>query len=828
MSFQDKIRDKKCKLCPLHEDADYVCLMGSGTKKAKIMIVGEAPGEREDATHQAFVGPAGQLLTELLSGIGVARSSCYITNVAKCRPEGNRTPERKEIKTCVEAYLWAEWDAVRPDFVLVLGNAALQGVLGKSGITKHRGTPIQFRGATVLPAFHPAYALRNPRMLPALKADIQRFSRLLRNEESPAGKTSVRSINTIPKLKWLKRKLDSAPEFAFDVETNLNPETKEYYQYWEEGFRIVSLSLTFEEGVSYVVPLWHAETPWSDPTRILGYLQPGLERALDRRNRGSDIRGHTLEHEQSLARTVAHNGKFDVQALGSFGVRVRLTFDTMLAAHMLDENRLKGLKPLSEIDLAADGYQIQADDGGKKIDYTNTRWGKVATYNGKDTDYTLRLYHLFRRELRNNPRTARVFVKLMMPASDMLVKVERRGIWIDPERLQSRYRLTQRNIARIRGYISDHGAGPINLNSPQQVAKWLFGPKGEGGLGLPIIEFTKSKRPSTREAVILRLAREYPPVRALLLYRKWAKYESTYLRPWIAKRDSHSRYHTSYKLFGTVTGRLSGDFQQVPRDSFIRSIVGAPPGWKLLAADFSQIELRIAAMLADERRMLRIFHEGGDLHLATAVDATGKRPVDIQPEERKKAKAINFGFLYGMGWKKFIAYAFENYGVVVGEYEAQQFRERFFASYPALRPWHDRQRRLVHQFGLVYSPIGRARHLPDVHSRDKGVAAEAERQAINSPVQSFASDLMLLSMLLLEPQLRPNRAFIIATVHDEILFQVRDEYVDDTASLIKRTMEHDVLVAAKKKFGCDVTVPIEAEVSYGQHWDKVEMKTWAG
>lgn len=784
------------------------------------MIIGEAPGEREDEEHKAFVGRAGQLLDQLLSEASLTREEVYITNAAKCRPLDNRTPERKEIKTCVEAYLWQEWDKVRPEFVLLLGNAALQGVLGKSGITKHRGTPVQFRGATVLPAFHPAYALRSPRVLPALKADFQRLRRLMLGEESPAGPTSIRSINTTPKLKWLLKKLRYAKEFSFDIETNLNtedPKNKRYYEYWEEGFRIVSISFTVEEGTSYVVPLYHAETPWRDPAQVLKLLRPYLERGVGR----GDLEADDAIKPASIS---AHNGKFDVQGLASFGIRVKLSFDTMLAAHMLDENRLKGLKPLSEIELAADGYTINSED--RKIDYTNTPWREVSVYNGKDTDYTLRLKHQFHNELRDpdNRRIARVFVKLMMPASDMLVKVERRGIYIDPERLEERVAITQRNLARIRGYISETaGAGAINLNSPQQVAKWLF---DKEGLGLPIIERTSKGAPSTREAVILRLARTHPQVRALLLYRKWAKYESTYLRPWVQKRDSHSRYHTSYKLFGTVTGRLAGDFQQVPRDSFIRSIVGAPPGWLFGTADFSQIELRVAAMLANERAMLAAFANGIDLHLNTAVGLTRKRPDDIEPEERKKAKPVNFGFLYGMGAKKFGAYAFENYGVDFTEAECYEARNAYFEMYPDLLTWHERQRSVARRNGRVFSPIGRCRHLPDILSDDRGVRAEAERQAINSPVQSTASDLMLMSMLLAEEQLNERDAYIVGTVHDEILFQFREDKVDEVCGLIKNIMEVQVLEAMESKFGAEFTVPIEAEVAYGQHWEKSGMTEW--
>jgi uracil-DNA glycosylase family 4 len=768
------------------------------------MIVGEAPGEREDETHKAFVGPSGRLLTELLSEVGISRQDCYITNVAKCRPPSNRTPSRQEVKTCVDAYFWAEWDQIQPEYVLVLGNAALQGVLGKSGITKHRGSPVAFRGATVFPAFHPAYALRQPRMLPALKADLQRLRRLMRGEESPAGPTSIRSVSTTKGLRWLAKALDEAPEFSFDIETNLckdDPKKPRYYQYWEDGFRIVSIAFTIEPGTSYVVPLWHKDTPWKNPANILKFLKPILERA----------------------KTSAHNGKFDVQGLWTFDIFIELAFDTMIATHILDENQLKGLKPISEIELGADAYVIDTEE--KKIDYGNLPWADVAEYNGKDTDYTRRIKNERVAEFKENQRLARVFLKLLMPASTMLTKVERRGVYMDPERLAQRERIARRNLAKIVGYIQDHGAGPINLNSPQQVGKWLYGHE-EGQLGLPVIEKTKSGAPSTREGVILKLALDHPELKALLIYRKWAKYLSTYILPWKAKRDKDSRYHPTYKLAGTVTGRLASDFQQVPRDSFIRSIVGAPEGWWFMAADFSQVELRIAAMLANETEMLRIFHERGDMHLATAINVSRRPAESISAEDRKKAKPVNFGFLYGMGWRKFVAYAFENYGVRFTDEEAEQVRNRFFEAYPALRLWHDRQRRLAHRYGLVYSPIGRARHLPDVHSEDRGVRAEAERQAINSPVQSFASDLMLLSMLLLEDRLPPKRAFIIGTVHDEILFQVRKDALEQVAPLIQRTMEVDVLKQMRKKFGADVTVPIEAEVSYGQHWDKTGMKVW--
>lgn len=802
MSFQDKIRDPKCKLCPLHEGAQFVCLMGSGTKKADIMVVGEAPGEREDESHRAFVGPAGKLLTELLQGIGLSRDECYITNVVKCRPPGNATPSRGMAKICADAYLAREIQKVDPSWILLLGNTALQA-FGRSGITKQRGNFWQLGNATVFATYHPAYALRSPKHLPALQADFRRLRRLIRGEDSPAGKTTVKSIRTRGQLRWLRDHLAAAREITFDVE-NGPVVNKQYLPPWHRDFFLVSCSFSTEEGTSYVLPLVHRDTPWRSPRAALRFLKPVLE--------------------DPSKKYIAHNGKTDVLKVASWaGVFIPQTFDTMLSTHILDENRLKGLKPLSEIELGSDGYDL---DKEKKADLYNQPWRQVAIYNGKDTDYEHRLYHQHRKELQKpeNARAARLFTKLMMPASNMLAQVEANGVWMDPERLDERYQQTIRQLARTKRFLTQRAGAPagINLNSPQQVAAWLF-----GGLGLtPVFINKKSGSPSTNEATILRLARENKSVRALLVYRQWAKYESTYLRRWLHERDPNSRFHPQFKPAGTVTGRLSGDFQQVPRNPFIRSIVGAPPGWLIVKADYSQIELRIAAMLADERNMLRVFHQGGDIHLATAVAITRKRPQDITKEERKKAKAVNFGFLYGMGWQKFVAYAFENYGVVVSDDEARAARSGYFDMWPALLPWHDRQRRLVHRYHHVVSPVGRTRHLPDVESRDRGVRAEAERQAINSPVQSCASDLMLDAMCTLHSELPSRKAFIIATIHDEILFQVREDWVDNACRLIKSTMED--MSRVKRKYGADITVPIVAELEVGQHWaDPEDMHEWS-
>lgn len=798
---RNKIRKPDCELCPLHEEAEHVCLMGSGPTKTKIMIVGEAPGKREDDEHRAFTGPAGKLLDKLLEEKAeLLREDCYVTNVVKCRPPRNRTPDKAEIKTCVDEYFHAEMKMVEPDFVLSLGNPALYGVLKKGGITKHRGNKYQKEDYIVMPTFHPAAVLRNPKYTDAVEADFEKFGQMVR-EEDKGPVTRVKLVETLPHLKWLMKMLHEVDGFSYDIETN-------QFHEWRPGAKIVSISFTWEDGQAAVLPLWHAETPWPElgfaVGRVLATLAPVC---------------------RSKGKHVAHNGKFDARWMKWFNVPIKQTFDTMLAAHMLDENRLKGLKPLSEIELGADAYDL----GDEIKDAFNVPLKRLAIYNGKDTDYTHRLHGQFRRELIEHPRIARVFMQLMMPASNALVDIEQHGIQVDWERWKERSAKVEGNCEKLEKAMKQHmkksKRADFNFQSHPQIAAWLF-----DELGIESIEETKGGAKSSKESVLLQLRDEHRAAALLLKHRKWNKYRTTYIGPWAGHVDGDHRMHPVYKLFGTVTGRLScvePNLQQVPREPFIRSIIGARPGYVVVEADYSQIELRIAAMLAHERRMLRMFAEGEDLHMNTAVETTGKPASKIKKEERKKAKAVNFGFLYGMGAKKFVEYARDNYEVVVTEAEAERVRRRFFESYPQLLPWHDRQRRLAHRYGRVSSPLGRVRHLTDIKSSDRNVQADAERQAINSPVQSTASDLMLAALIMLHLDSRARKDldfFIIGSIHDALLFEVHEDHLDKVLPLIRtRMLDMDRI---KRMFGAIIDVPIEVEIKVSSHWSEPGAEIW--
>lgn len=792
----DHLANHSCTDCPLHKGTSRVCVMGDGDIKSEVMIIGEAPGGNEEYTGRVFSGRAGEVLDLHLKEAGLPRSRVYVTNVVKCRPSENHKPSRLDWEACAQ-YLQAEIEAIDPKYILLLGNTAMQAVVKKSGITKQRGLRLKpknplYDRREVTATIHPAYVLRNPGQTTVFGDDIKRFVRLTRNEMREVHVKGI-MVQTPVGLRKLRLLLQEAPDgtvLSYDVETRFRP--------WEKDWSIICLGLTLDGRTSYVVPLYHPESPFRHNwKKVLTYLKPALERPGIKR--------------------VAQNGKFDNVQLAGAGVYLEHSFDIMLAAHILDENRPKNLGYLSQSILGADEYKGMVETKPDKILKEPIR--KLARYNAMDAGYTWQLRPPLLEDLKREPRLLRLFSKLIMPASHVIQQVEYRGIYMDQERLYERMHQLQGMIDEKKAVLYEHLPKKLhedfNFNSPQQLSRWLFSSTKRGGLGLSPLERTPTGNLSTKEGVLLHY-RDNPAIAALLRYRTLQlKWMNTYLLPWSLQLDANSRRHTIYSIYGTVTGRLSGDFQQTPRDPFIRSVVGAPPGWLFVQADYSQVELRIAAHCAHERRMQRAFLMGEDIHAKTASNLLGKEPSELTKEERKKAKAVNFGFLYGMYPKKFQAYAFEKFDLELSIAEATAYRKRYFEMYPQLLSWHDHQKRVAGDRHRVSSPIGRIRHLPDILSSDNGVRMEAERQAINSPVQSMASDLMLFSMVQLQPLLNSGECVMVGTLHDAIFFEVREDCVDKYKPLIKETMEN---LPLEKTFGCELSVPIVSEVDVGTHW----------
>ena len=815
-----EVRDAKCMDCRLSTEADTVCVTGSGPLEADIMVVGKMPNS---SAYQAS-------LEADLAESGIDPATVMFTSALKCRNLEVEAGTKTSIKAC-QPYLHREIEIVKPKWILALGNEALSITTGHSGIMKYRGRLIDKGTHAVFPTISPASVSRNPGQRPSYMADLKLFLAEMQGKADAIDKPKMLVIDTMPKLKKLKDLLSRAEYLSYDVETFSIPPGSE----WAPNAKIVSLSGTMGvdgRQVVWALPLFHPESVWQKKWKaVLQFIKPELEK---------------------VPRQIAQNGKYDDRWLRQFGVRTEQTFDDMLAAHLVDENVSKGLKQQAAMRLGVRPWAIDTKE------LLTTPIKKVLTYNALDTYYTYHLYAELKSLLAQQPRLARIFKFILMPASQILTDVERRGVWIDRERLQTNHRIALQTRAhldeQLMEWVPDSSLWPTDSKGrPREVnfnasifLRWLLFEH----LKLPVVNRGKEKDdgspgdPSVAEEVmqILRLEHPHPVIDLLMERSKWQKYCSAFLSAYEELLDENDRIHTTFKLYGTVTGRLSSgksdaekitsrapirgvNLQQVPRDPFIRSLFGSAPGYTFVEADFSQVELRVVAFLSRDRTMLHLYNTGQDIHRATAAWVLGVPESSVSKDDRKKAKAVNFGFVYGMGAPKFVKTAFEKYDVVFSLEEAQSIRRQYFELYAGLLPWHARQRRLVSLHRRVQSPLGRIRHLPDIDSADKYVRGEAERQAINSPVQSFASDMTMLAMIEIDRQFKEKNidGNFISTVHDALLFEIADRDAARALPIIKYTMEN--LGSLKKKFGVELDIPIVADLKVGRTWGEAKELT---
>lgn len=829
------VRNAVCENCKMCQgvDEDEVCTTGSGPNGARIGVVTTFP-----------LHPKSKLLAELhdfLREAGIDPDEVMWLSAIKC---GSR--DQSVTKTVMKAcrpYLASELKFLNLDYILSIGTEALFATTGKSGIMKYRGRTETHGGTVIFPTISPSMLSRNPGLTSGFKADLKYFGNLTRGVDKNDDPWHLpfddqwTTVDTPDTLRSCVRALQRADVASYDVETvggaDHLPEA-----------RIVSLSittLTAGEPHVWAIPLYHPESVWAGG-------KPGLWRqtweATDEWIEVLNIVGDALRRVPKL---VAHNAKYDTRWMRRFGVKIMPTFCTIVATSLLDENRPKGLKPLALQLLGADPWAIETRE------LLTTPLEEVLDYNGLDTWHDMRLYLLFREQLLEEPRLAKLFTRLMMPALRELVRVEMRGIYVDQKVLHENWQIVRDTLKQLEEelaqYLPDDDEVPdrlkkkgrvqVNYSASNFARWWLF-----DYLEWPILARGKPKedgtpgQPSMAEAVLMAIAEQGDEVAKLLLERvMWQKFHTAFFTPYSQQVTADSRIHTTFKPWGTVTGRMSSgkedaekitggrersnlmgvNAQQVPRNKLVRGVFGAAPGWTFVEADYSQIELRIAAFLADEKNMLHLYAIGQDIHMATAMKMTGKPASLVTPEERKKAKAVNFGFLFGMGWAKFVITAYLNYGVHVTEEESRAFRTAFFDQFPGLPPWHRRQRTLARKYKRVQTPMGRIRHLPDIDSMNEDVRAEAERQAINSPVQAMASDMALLSLVHTAKYFRREgiEAYPVGAVHDAVNFEVRNDHVHLALPVIKQIMED---LPLEVLFDCRLTVPIVADIKVGKHW----------
>lgn len=507
------------------------------------------------------------------------------------------------------------------------------------------------------------------------------------------------------------------------------------------------------------------------------------------------------------AKFILQNGNFDTLFIEwKYGIEIPVSDDIMLMGTAYDLAAEHGLKKMAKNYLHVENWDISNSDKLMKKGKDSKK--SLIPYLKKDVKYTWLLYRFFRGVMTSEQ--IKIYKKLLKPAYAMYKGIERRGIYFDQEeykKVKKKYQdIEDEKLKELKSHYD------INWNSPAQKAKALFtDPNGER---LPIIKYTDTGNPSGDASVMTRLAAQgYELPQLILDYTAANTLNKMFLKRWGEDSSYDGRIHASYNLTNVVSGRTSSsnpNLQQVPRTPDVRGLFHAREGFCFFEADYSQLELRVAAHYANEPTMLRIYKEEGDIHTETAKLMTGGR--EPSKDERRKAKAVNFGFLYGMGAKKFVDYAYDSYGVQFTLPEAEKFRELFFAKYSRLLPWHEEQRRLAEALGGVPNLFGRFRNLPKIYADNWREKGEAERRAINSPVQGSGSDILLSAAMQVERELGPDGLIVCGTVHDSILGEFPEDGKDYFVENIRRIMKHPALL---DEFGVVLRCPLDCDIGVG-------------
>ena len=586
--------------------------------------------------------------------------------------------------------------------------------------------------------------------------------------------------------KWLA-KLQVATLFAFDTET-----TSLNYMVAE----VVGVSFAVEAGAAAYVPLAHD--------------YPG---APDQLNREAvlDALKPLLEDEQVAK--VGQHLKYDANVLANHGITLRgIHDDTMLESYVLDAAGSRHdldtltLKYLGQRTIH---FEDIAGKGSKQLTFNQVPIEQAAPYAAEDAEVTLRLHQLLSEKLEQEAALAKLYRDLEIPLVSVLSRIERNGALVCRDTLAAHSQELGERILALESQAHELAGGPFNLGSPKQLGEILF-----NQLELPVLRKTPKGAPSTAEDVLAELALDYPLPAVLMEYRGLSKLKSTYTDKLPEMIDPRTgRVHTSYHQAVTATGRLSSsdpNLQNIPirteEGRRIRQAFIAAPGHQIVAADYSQIELRIMAHLSQDAGLLTAFAEGLDVHSATAAEVFGVGIDAVSGDQRRKAKAINFGLIYGMsafGLGKQLG---------IGRNEAQEYIDLYFARYPGVADYMARTREAAHETGYVETLRGRRLYLPEINARNRQRQQAAERTAINAPMQGTAADIIKMAMLAVDAWLTDSKidARLIMQVHDELVFEVESGAVEQLSETVSQLMS-----------GVGVLdVPLLVEAGTGDNWDQ--------
>ncbi|WP_018991847.1 DNA polymerase I [Aromatoleum toluclasticum] len=584
---------------------------------------------------------------------------------------------------------------------------------------------------------------------------------------------------------WLA-KLNAGELVAFDTETtSLDP----------MAARLVGMSFAIVAGEAAYLPLAHRgpDVPVQLPLdEVLARLKPWFESA---------------QHAK-----LGQNLKYDAHVLANHGIRLAgIAHDTLLQSYVLESDKSHDMDSLAKrhLGLTTIPYTDVCGKGAKQIGFDEVAIDRATEYAAEDADITLRLHRKLWPQLEAVPALAALYRDIELPAMQVLFDMERTGVLIDPFLLAQQGEELGRRLMELEREAHNLAGQPFNLASPKQLGEILF-----GKLGLPVVKKTATGQPSTDEEVLQQLADDYPLPKLLLEHRGFAKLKSTYADklPRMVNPKT-GRVHTSFSQAVAVTGRLASsdpNLQNIPirtaEGRRIRAAFIAPREHVIVSADYSQIELRIMAHLSGDARLLEAFAQGEDVHRATAAEVFGVTPAEVTSEQRRYAKVINFGLIYGMSAHGLA----KNLGI--DRAAAQGWIDRYFARYPGVAAYMDRVKAEAKERGYVETVFGRRLHLPDIRAQQVGRRQGAERAAINAPMQGTAADLIKKAMIAVHGWLASSglKSRLVLQVHDELVLEVpRDELERVRAEL-----------PAQMCGVAELAVPLLVEVGVGDNWDE--------
>ena len=503
--------------------------------------------------------------------------------------------------------------------------------------------------------------------------------------------------------------------------------------------------------------------------------------------------------------------KYDRHVFANHGVALRgIAEDTLLQSYVLESDKghdLGGLA-LRHCGLSTIAYDDVTGKGANRISFAQVAVERATDYSAEDADVTLRVHDVLRPRLAAEPALEALYRDLELPVAEVLFRMERNGVLIDAAALAQQSDELGRKIMALEAEAQQLAGQPLNINSPKQLAEILFGQQG-----LPVVKKTPSGAPSTDEEVLEKLAEDYPLPKKILEHRSFAKLKNTYTDKLPKMIDpATGRVHTSFGQATAVTGRLAStdpNLQNIPirtaEGRRIRSAFVAQPGHHIVSADYSQIELRIMAHLSDDPRLLEAFAQGEDVHRATTAEVFGLTPIEVTSEQRRAAKAINFGLIYGMS-----AFGLAKQ-INVERGAAQAYMDRYFARYPGVARYMEETRAAARDRGYVETVFGRRLWLPEIRSSNAGRRQGAERAAINAPMQGTAADLIKRAMIAVQDWLDRER------MHTLLLLQVHDELVLEAPEVELAALRE----ALPRLMGgvAELKVPLLVEVGVGDNWD---------